>query len=251
MNAIALQQQGGSEWEKLAKELYVAGKFEESAKYWQQAAVAFEVRGDWLNQAIALSNLSLTYQQFGRWQEADRAIEKSLSLLPPESGKNSPAELRAIAQILDIKGNGQLERGQVNNALKTWKQAASIYVKLKDELGWNLSLISQVKAMQELGLYEQACQTLMPAIGGDNQGNFAIPDRTCEELTNSKSLKKLQELLPTPLNPNLKSIQLTGSRLLGDVLRQLGFLDNSQKFLEAVDRAITPEKILKKKLWFG
>jgi CHAT domain-containing protein len=242
LSANALQQREGSEWEKLARERYAAGKFEEAAKYWQQAVAAFEVKGDWLNQAIALSNLSLTYQQFGRWQEAEKAIEKSLSLLPPESRANLPAELRAIAQILDIKGNGQWERGQVNIALKTWQQAASIYVKLKDEFGWKRSLISQVKAMQELGLYEQACQTLMPAIEVDNKEKFALPDRTCSQLTDRNSLKELEKLLQTPLNPNLKSIQLTGSRLIGDVLRQLGFLDNSQKFLEAVDREIAQEQ---------
>lgn len=242
LSATALQQREGSESEKLARERYAAGEFEEAAKYWQQAAAAFEVKGDWLNQAIALSNLSLTYQQFGRWQEAEKAIEKSLSLLPQESRANSPAELRAIAQTLDIKGNGLSARGQVNIALKSWQQTASIYVKLKDEFGWKRSLISQVKAMQELGLYEQACQTLIPAIEVDNKGKFVLPDRTCSQLTDSKSLDRLQGLLQKQLNPNFKSIQLTGSRLLGDVLRQLGFLDNSQKFLAAVDRAITQEK---------
>ncbi|MEG4817938.1 CHAT domain-containing protein [Microcoleus sp. K5-D4] len=242
MSAIALQQRQGSEWEKLARERYAAGEFEEAAKYWQQAAAAFEIKGDWLNQAIALSNLSLTYQQFGRWQEAENAIEKSLSLLPPDSGENSPAELRAIAQILDIKGNGQLERGQANNALKTWQQSASIYVKLKDEFGWQRSLISQVKAMQGLGLYDRACQALMPVILSENRGRFAIPDRTCAQLTNRESLDELQKVLQTQFNSNSKSIQLTGGRLLGDVLRQLGFLDNSEKLLKAVDRAITQDK---------
>ncbi|TAF84387.1 MAG: tetratricopeptide repeat protein [Oscillatoriales cyanobacterium] len=66
LSATALQQREGSESEKLARERYAAGEFEEAAKYWQQAVAAFEVKGDWLNQAIALSNLSLTYQQFGR-----------------------------------------------------------------------------------------------------------------------------------------------------------------------------------------
>ncbi|MCC3445304.1 MAG: tetratricopeptide repeat protein, partial [Microcoleus sp. PH2017_03_ELD_O_A] len=121
LSATALQQREGSESEKLARERYAAGEFEEAAKYWQQAVAAFEVKGDWLNQAIALSNLSLTYQQFGRWQEAEKAIEKSLSLLPQESRANLPAELRAIAQTLDIKGNGLSDRGQVNIALKSWQ----------------------------------------------------------------------------------------------------------------------------------
>ncbi|TAG11946.1 MAG: hypothetical protein EAZ39_31480, partial [Oscillatoriales cyanobacterium] len=55
LSATALQQREGSESEKLARERYAAGEFEEAAKYWQQAVAAFEVKGDWLNQAIALS----------------------------------------------------------------------------------------------------------------------------------------------------------------------------------------------------
>jgi tetratricopeptide (TPR) repeat protein len=95
-SAISNQPQDGKEWEVLARQRYAAGEFAEAAKYWQQAVSAFEVKGDWLNQAIALSNLSLTYQQFGRWEEANSAIAKSLSLLPLESKATSPAELKAI-----------------------------------------------------------------------------------------------------------------------------------------------------------
>jgi len=239
--SISNQPPDAKELEVLARQRYAAGEFAEAAKYWQQAVSAFEVKGDWLNQAIALSNLSLTYQQFGRWEEAEEAIEKSLSLLSQASAEKSPAELRAIAQIFDIKGNGQLERGQAKYALKSWQQSASIYVKVKDELGWKRSLISQVKAMQELGLYEQACQALIPVIWSENQGSFAIPERRCDQLTNRDSLNELQILLQAQFNSNSKSLKLTGGRFLGDVLRQLGFLDNSEKLLKAVEQAIIQE----------
>jgi tetratricopeptide (TPR) repeat protein len=55
--------------------LYEAGKFQEAATVWQQAASAFQKQGDTLNQAMALSNLSLTYQQLGEWHKAAQSIE--------------------------------------------------------------------------------------------------------------------------------------------------------------------------------
>ena len=63
------------------RKLYQARQFEEAATVWQQTADAFAGRGDSLNQAMALSNLSLTYQQLGKWDEAQVAIAKSFSLL--------------------------------------------------------------------------------------------------------------------------------------------------------------------------
>jgi CHAT domain-containing protein len=240
-SAISNQPQDGKEWEVLARQRYAAGEFAEAAKYWQQAVSAFEVKGDWLNQAIALSNLSLTYQQFGRWEEANSAIAKSLSLLPLESKATSPAELKAIAQTLDIQGNGQWEQGQVNLALKTAQQATNIYVKLKDDLGWKRSLIAQVKTLQELGLYEQSCQALIPVIELENPGIFAIPNQPCEQLS-QKIVHQKEATLRLPLDASLNNIQLTGNRLLGDVFRQLGYLQKSQDLLEKVERVITQEK---------
>ncbi|WP_250126483.1 tetratricopeptide repeat protein [Chroococcidiopsis sp. CCMEE 29] len=61
------------------KIFYDAGQFAQAVKVLQQAATAFEANGDELNQAIALSNLSLTYQQLGLPQ-AESAIASSLNL---------------------------------------------------------------------------------------------------------------------------------------------------------------------------
>lgn len=54
-----LEQQGGA--------LYEAGRFAETAEVLQQAVQNYQQQGDDLRQAIALSNLALTYQQFGAW----------------------------------------------------------------------------------------------------------------------------------------------------------------------------------------
>src|SRR4028118_1301980 len=229
------------EWEDLARRTYAAGEFGEATNYWQQAVAGFEIGGDWLNQAIALSNLSLTYQQLGRWEEANRAIAQSRTLLPHESRVNSPEELKAIAQILDIQYNGQWEQGQVNLALQTGQRATNIYVKLKDDLGWKRSLTAQIKALQELGLYQQACQAIIPVVESNNPENFAIPNQDCQQLITQK-LETIKESVKTPSNPNLKNIQITGARLLGEVLRQLGYLNESQELLQQIDRVITQQE---------
>lgn len=229
------------EWEDLARKTYAAGEFGEAANYWQQAVAGFEIGGDWLNQAIALSNLSLTYQQLGRWFEANRAIAQSRNLLPHEARVNSPGELKAIAQILDIQYNGQWEQGQVNLALQTGQRATNIYVKLKDDLGWKRSLIAQIKALQELGLYQQACQVIIPVVESNNPENFAIPNQDCQQLITQK-LETIKESVKTPSNSNLKNIQITGARLLGEVLRQLGYLNESQELLQQIDRVITQQE---------
>ncbi len=226
-------------WQNLARTSYAAGEFAEAAKYWQQAVAGFEAGGDWLNQAIALSNLSLTYQQLGDWKEANSAIALSRSLLPQESKIKSLVELKAIAQILDIQSNGQWEQGQINLALQTGRQATNIYVKLNDNLGWKRSLIAQVKTLQELGLYQQACQAIIPVVESNNLENFTIPSQDCQQLISQKLIK---ESVKKASNPTLKNIQITGARLLGDVWRQLGYLKESQQLLEELERVVTQQE---------
>ncbi|XZO02233.1 MAG: CHAT domain-containing protein [Microcoleus sp.] len=244
-------------WQNLARTSYASGEFAEAAKYWRQAVAGFEVGGDWLNQAIALGNLSLTYQQLGDWKEANSAIGKSRSLLPEESRVKSQAELKAIAQILDIQSNGQWEQGQINLALQTGKQATKIYVKLKDDLGWKRSLIAQVKTLQELGLYQQACQAIIPVIESNNSENFTIPSEDCQQLITKKlePIKKSRAVTNatrslsqngirslSEVEVSLKNIQITGARLLGDVWRQLGYLKESQQLLEEVEQVVTQQE---------
>lgn len=243
---IGNQPRSPQEWEDLARTSYAAGEFPEAAKYWRQAVAGFEVGGDWLNQAIALGNLSLTYQQLGRWEEANSAIAQSRNLLPEETGVKSSEELKAIAQILDIQSNGQWEQGQINLALQTGKQATNIYVKLKDNLGWKRSLIAQIKTLQALGLYQQACQAIIPVVESNNPEIFAIPNLACQQLIVEK-LKPIQESIKAPLNQKLKNIQITGARLLGDVLRQLGYLNESKELLEQVGRVINKQEYSQEK----
>ncbi|WP_198525045.1 CHAT domain-containing protein [Kamptonema formosum] len=208
----------GTELAQQGTTLYESGQFQEAAIVWQQAASAFQKQGDTLNQAMALSNLSLTYQQVGEWQKAAQSIEESLKLLPATQGA-SAEELRVIAQTRDIEGNLQLAVGQAEKALANWQQTASIYDKLSWEEGKNQSWLNQARALQDLGLYPRAGETLMQIFGSD----FTRVSKLSKEDANSW----LQEFSDSP-----SPIKAVALRSLGDILRQVGNLDLSQKVLE-------------------
>ncbi len=93
------------------KALYVSGQLTEAVKVLQRAVQDYQAQGDSLGQALALSNLSLVYQQLGQWSEATQSINTSLQLLgyqnpekPRRSGESRPANLNVLAQTLDIQG---------------------------------------------------------------------------------------------------------------------------------------------------
>lgn len=74
-------QQNAFQLTNQATEFYQSGNWQRAVQSWQKAADMFASQQDNLNQAIALSNLSLTYQQLGKWQEAKIAIAESISIL--------------------------------------------------------------------------------------------------------------------------------------------------------------------------
>lgn len=195
-----------------AKTAYQSQQFEQAAIVWQQAADAFAKNGDALNQAMALSNLSLTQQQLGRWPEAKAAIDRSLSLIQAQS--KSPDQQRILAASLDIQGQMHLAIGQPDAALKTWQQSADLYQALKQSDAYRRAQINQSQAQQNLGLYPKACQTLLAALDVDSQ-SCQLPQQ---------SLATLGSQPTTPL-------QLVGLRGLGDVLRIVGQMDQSQAVL--------------------
>lgn len=175
-----------------AKELYQSGQFPQAIPFLQQAADTFAAKSDKLGQAIALTNLSLTYKQLGQLQKAETAINQSLNLL-----QNSPL----LAETLEIKGSLQLELGQPEQALDTWKQSANTYARDNNQLGKIRSLINQSLAQQALGLYRQSRNTLENI----NQSLAKQPDSI---------------------------VKATALRSLGDVLQLSGEFERSLEILQ-------------------
>jgi CHAT domain-containing protein len=182
--------------------LYEAGQFVEAVQLLKKAAAEFKATNDNLNEAIALSNLSLAHQQLGQWQEAKETIAQSIQLLQTLEKSGSSQELAQIfAQALDVQGGLELARGQTEVALASWHSSAKIYQQLDDTSALIRNRINQAQAMQALGNYLQAHKTL------DSVG----------------------EILQKQPDSALKA---TGLHSLGNVQRTLGNLSDSQKNLE-------------------
>ncbi|HBB33691.1 MAG TPA: hypothetical protein DDZ80_19480 [Cyanobacteria bacterium UBA8803] len=152
-NAQQLLQQG--------IELYEVERFSDAAQIWQTAVGAFASQGDTLNQALALSNLSLAYQHLGQWQQAEAAITQSLNLLQnPNNITNTQTYSEILAKAYNTQGRWQWAKGQLENALQSWRNAELYYAKANNDTGVIHSLINQARAMQALGASFQAKNTL-------------------------------------------------------------------------------------------
>jgi CHAT domain-containing protein len=182
--------------------LYEAGQFAQGVELLKKAAAEFKATNDILNEAITLTNLSLAYQQLGKWQEATSAIAQSIKLLQTLKNSDSSQEQSQIfAQALDVRGGLELAQGQTEVALSTWQEAAKSYQLLDDTSALIHNRINQTQAMQALGNYLQAEKTLI----------------------------SVQEILQKQADSSVKA---TGLYNLGNVLRSLGYLSDSQKILE-------------------
>ncbi|MFW6359489.1 MAG: CHAT domain-containing protein, partial [Chroococcales cyanobacterium] len=138
------------------KALYDGGQFTESAKVLQQAYQASS--GNSIQQAVALSNLSLVYQALGSLQEAQQSLETSLNLL---SSETSTSARQVLASTLMIQGGLYLSQGQAQTALETWEKATTLYTQLGDSQGEIRSRINQAQALQSLGFFNRALKELM------------------------------------------------------------------------------------------
>lgn len=179
--------------------LYAAQRFGDAIKILQQQNVTYAANGDQLQQAMTLSNLSLAYQELGRWTEAQEAIAQSLKLL--QNLNNSKQRAEILAQTLDVQGRWQLARGQPETAIATWQQAADIYTQIGYKDKFIRNRINSAQALQVLGLYPQAKKILTEV----QQSLTSLPD---------------------------SALKATGLRSLGDVLRVVGDLDESRLVLK-------------------
>lgn len=181
------------------REFYEIGQYAQAATAWEQAVKVYQARGDRLNQAMALSNLALAYQELGNWSPANQAIAASLQLLSTSSPSSQHAQV--LAQAWNNQGSLQFAQGQTQQALDSWQKASAAYTKAQDTVGITRSTINQAQALQALGLYRRAVTTL-------NQLN-----QTLQQQPNSV-------------------IKVTGLRSLGNALRVVGKLTQSQQVLE-------------------
>ncbi|MEG4627279.1 CHAT domain-containing protein [Microcoleus sp. w1-18aA5] len=197
-----------------ARTLYQEERFSEAVPLLQQAATQFEAKGENLDRATALSNLAATYGQLGLWEEAEKAVNSSLSAVRTQA--NTPEQQRILAETLNIQGQLQLERGQTQDAIEVWTQAAKIFEQIDRKNQLFQVQINQSRAWEILGLYPRACKMLL--------ASFKLENQTCEV-----SAAGLETLKNQPVSLE----QVRAIHALGRVLRVLGQLERSQDVLSA------------------
>jgi CHAT domain-containing protein/tetratricopeptide (TPR) repeat protein len=214
MTSPGLAQVPGLSVEQQARSSYAKGQFTEAVQLFQRAAQGYQAAKDPIRQALSLSNLSLCYQQLGRWDDANRVITEGVAVL--NTIKETKREkFLALAQVLDIQGGLQLARGQAEAALKSWQGATSIYSQLSKPNKVLTSQTNQALALQNLGLYKKAISLLETALKLPQVSN-----------TNSEQLKSLLEkVAATPETA-------TALRTLGESLRVVGNFPQATLILE-------------------
>jgi CHAT domain-containing protein len=202
------------------RSLYANQEFNEAVDLWQQAARTYAEQGDSLNQARALTYLSLAYQNLKQWTDAENAIATSLTLLnAAESQINVTERSRLIAQTLNARGRLELSLGRAETALTTWQAATEVYQQIGDDVGVTGSLINQAQAMEASGLHRRACQTILTAL--------AI-NHSCE----ATELEAIEPILAAFAAVQDSQVRVLGLRSFGNVLRLIGRLPQSLQVLE-------------------
>jgi CHAT domain-containing protein len=215
--------------EQIARERYASGQFQAAATAFQQAAQRYEAQGNSLQQALSLSNLSLSNQQLGLWTEAADAIAKSLSILQTElQQQNTPDRQSAYAQALDIDAKLALSRGQAEQAIATWQRSASIHTQLGHIDQAIESQINQARALQRLGLHNRAVILLQTVLKPPGQSTLLLDGLEIISDEKAANLTLQQRLQDLPASANT----VVALQTLGDSLQIVGNLKQAHTILQ-------------------
>ena len=195
-----------------ARSLYNSERFSEVVPLLQQAVVVFGAKGENLDRATALSNLAATFGQLTEWEQAEVAVNSSLSVV--RQLPKSAQQQGILGQSLNIQGQLELERGRTQEAIDIWTEAAKIFEQIDAKNQLVQIQINQSLAWETLGLYPRACKTLL--------ASFQLENKSCE-ISNAS----LESLKSQPISPE----NVRGINALGRVLRVLGKLEPSQEIL--------------------
>ena len=234
---------------------YQQGQFPAAAAALEQAVNGFEQQGERWQAVIARSNLSLAYQRLGEWQKAEVAIATSLASLEAlQTEEKHPTEV--WAQALNIEGKLWYQRGQLEQALTSWQQAATLFDRAGNANGELGSQINQIQALQGLGLYQQGRErletlqtdlqqlpdSLVKARGWRGVGEML---RAVGELNQAQQALSKSLAVATRLDaiPEIQATQLS----LGNLLRSQGDLERDRQ-AAALDYDLVPWQLQEREI---
>jgi CHAT domain-containing protein/predicted negative regulator of RcsB-dependent stress response len=221
--------------EKEAQNLYENGQYQEALSYLATLVIDYEKGGKVLDQAQALSNMALVYQEIGELKRSEIALETSLNLL--ENQPQTTINQRLLASTLEVKGKLLLSVNNSADALTTWQEVEAIYTDLKDLEGISRSKVNQALAMRRLGFHNQALKTLEASQKIlAQQPDQRIKAISLQQLGDSlRALGHLEKSVET-LNQALEIAEsLSDDRLINSIFLSLG---NTRRFEENHDLAL-------------
>ena len=144
--------------EQKAEQLYQHDRYLEAIDLLKTAIKRYQQQGDVVGKAIATRNLALIYHKLGEWKQAEKIIARAETIIATIDSQ--PEKSQLLAQVLEVKGQVELSLGRSQQALKTWRQATSLYTEQGNITGLTQGKIYQASALQALGLYSQSLKTL-------------------------------------------------------------------------------------------
>ena len=181
------------------RRLYEAGDYAAAARLWRQVAELFAVEGRRQQQASSLANIAHAYEQLGRWEEAEAALEESLAILDQDSSTDE-GFLFVSGQVWAAWGSLELARSEVLEAIEAFEKSEKFYQNAADAEGVLRSQINQARAMQAGGHYRRA-------------------------------LRRLEEIAPPLEERPPTSLVASGLKTLGDLHRILGDFSTAESAL--------------------
>ncbi len=235
------------------RKLYEAEQFSQAVLVWQQAAKAYQDRSDRLSQAMVLSNLSLTYQQLGQWQQAEGAIASSLELLEYSQARVREEERKRVregedrSKITPLFPLGQTPRPEwlQNHATSSTWGDSKTRVAPKSKIQ-NLTILAQALNTQgslqlALGQAEKALDTWEKAAAtydraGSRSGTIQSQINSAQALQAlglyRRALTTLSQVKQTFQKQPASRLKASLLRNLGNTQRVVGDLDESRQTLQ-------------------
>lgn len=197
------------------KKQYELGQLREAIVTLKAAAQFLKQTGNTNKQAESLLYLSWSYQELGEYNEAESIITKTIEILQTRS----PAILLAMAN--NTLAQLQMNRGQLEEALKNWELTEKLYQQSRDRIGQLGSQINQAQVLEEQGRYRLACERILRA--------FAAENTRCKTI-DPETFASVLQIIDREPNPLLKGL---GLRSFGVSLQALGSLRQSREAISA------------------
>ncbi len=220
-----------------ARQAYAAGRFAEAVTLWQAAERLN--RTDARARATLLGNLSLAYQQLGRWEEAKAAIATGMPLVADDR-----SSIAIQAQLLDTRGSLEFRTGQREAAFETWQQAIARHRQIDDRAAAVRTSINQIQAVLALGQYRRAgklAEAIATELEAQPEGSLRAQGllQLGEALLAAGKFAQARQYLEASLN--LSSPPQVGGAYfaLGRLAAMEGKADNASDFFQRAAAAAT------------